>query len=169
MHRRQRKTNLKGANVTHLKSSGEQFSAPYQYLRGTWRRAGLVTLHKWQDLQSYPSRTEWPLHYRGLESAYGKPKMDCFYTCYIHDFSLQGLTILFLVVTLCADLLCLVVLPIHWLFFAASTYVWVHFVWNTGNPFIFFLTLFKVMLVLLQAIFIRKLKMNCLLMASYLN
>lgn len=44
-----------------------------------------------------------------------------------------GLTILFLVVTLCADLLCLVVLPVHWLFFAASTYVWVHFVWNTDR------------------------------------
>eukprot|EP00794_Sanderia_malayensis_P000469 gene469-1113_t len=44
-----------------------------------------------------------------------------------------GLTILFFVVTLCADLLCLVVLPVHWLFFAASTYVWVHFVWNTDR------------------------------------
>jgi hypothetical protein len=25
------------------------------------------------------------------------------------------------------------VLPIHWLFFAASTYVWVQFVWHTGT------------------------------------
>lgn len=24
-------------------------------------------------------------------------------------------------------------LPVHWLFFAASTYVWVQFVWHTGN------------------------------------
>ena len=97
------------------------------------------------------------------------PKWMVFYTCYINVFSLQGLTILFLVVTLCADLLCLVVLPVHWLFFAASTYVWVHFVWNTGNSFLFFLTLFQAMLVLLQATFIRKLNMNSSSIACYLN
>ena len=33
----------------------------------------------------------------------------------------------------CSDLICLMFLPVHWLFFAASTYVWVQFVWHTGK------------------------------------
>ena len=55
------------------------------------------------------------------------------YSHVLNAFFFQGLTILFLVVTMCSDLLCLVLLPVHWLFFAASTYVWVQFVWNTGT------------------------------------
>ena len=29
-------------------------------------------------------------------------------------------------------MICYLFVPIHWLFFAASTYVWVQYVWHTG-------------------------------------
>ena len=47
-------------------------------------------------------------------------------------FFIQVFSLLFLALALCSDVICLMVLPIHWLFFAASTYVWVQFVWHTG-------------------------------------
>ncbi|XP_057306990.1 macoilin-1-like [Hydractinia symbiolongicarpus] len=43
----------------------------------------------------------------------------------------MGLTLLFLVFTLFSDILCFLFLPVPWLFFVASTYVWVQFVCNT--------------------------------------
>ncbi|KXJ17085.1 macoilin isoform X2 [Exaiptasia diaphana] len=51
------------------------------------------------------------------------------------SFKYQGLafSLLFLALALCSDLICLVLLPVHWLFFAASTYVWVQFVWHTDR------------------------------------
>ncbi|XP_028415278.1 macoilin-like [Dendronephthya gigantea] len=51
------------------------------------------------------------------------------------SFKYQGLvfSLLFLGLALCSDVVCLMVLPIHWLFFAASTYVWVQFVWHTDR------------------------------------
>lgn len=45
---------------------------------------------------------------------------------------------LFLALALCSDVICLMLLPVHWLFFAASTYVWVQFVWHTGTLNVFF-------------------------------
>lgn len=51
------------------------------------------------------------------------------------SFKYQGLvfSLLFLALALCSDVICLMILPIHWLFFAASTYVWVQFVWHTDR------------------------------------
>lgn len=37
-------------------------------------------------------------------------------------------------------MICFLFIPVHWLFFAASTYVWVQFVWYTGNIYRLFLT-----------------------------
>ena len=34
---------------------------------------------------------------------------------------------------LTSDMICLLFIPVNWLFFAASTYVWVQFVWHTGK------------------------------------
>jgi len=42
-----------------------------------------------------------------------------------------GLTLLFLLFTLSADLMFLLILPVQWLFFVASTYVWVQYVCNS--------------------------------------
>lgn len=44
-----------------------------------------------------------------------------------------GLTILFLLITLFSDVLFFIFLPVQWLFFVASTYVWVQFVCNTDR------------------------------------
>jgi hypothetical protein len=30
-------------------------------------------------------------------------------------------------------MICFLFIPVHWLFFAASTYVWVQYVWHTGT------------------------------------
>ncbi|XP_066930416.1 macoilin-like [Clytia hemisphaerica] len=49
------------------------------------------------------------------------------------SFRYQGmaLTLLFLCITLLSDVICFMFLPLHWLFFVASTYVWVQFVITT--------------------------------------
>ncbi|XP_065649008.1 macoilin-1 isoform X2 [Hydra vulgaris] len=44
-----------------------------------------------------------------------------------------GLTILFISITLFSDIICFLLLPTHWLFFVASTYVWVQFVCSTDR------------------------------------
>ncbi|CAH3126410.1 unnamed protein product [Porites lobata] len=51
------------------------------------------------------------------------------------SFKYQGLafSLLFLTLAFCSDLICLMFLPVHWLFFAASTYVWVQYVWHTDR------------------------------------
>ena len=55
-----------------------------------------------------------------------------------HVVFFQAFSLLFLTLSFCSDLICLMFLPVHWLFFAASTYVWVQFVWHTGNaPLVF--------------------------------
>ena len=54
---------------------------------------------------------------------------SCLFCCYFF----QAFSLLFLTLAFCSDLICLMFLPVHWLFFAASTYVWVQFVWHTGN------------------------------------
>lgn len=40
-------------------------------------------------------------------------------------------SVLFVGVALTSDLLCYFFIPVHWLLFAASTYVWVQYVWHT--------------------------------------
>ncbi|XP_054619720.1 macoilin-1-like [Dunckerocampus dactyliophorus] len=45
----------------------------------------------------------------------------------------QGLafSFFFVFVALTSDIICLLLIPVQWLFFAASTYVWVQYVWHT--------------------------------------
>ncbi|KAG7167941.1 Macoilin-like [Homarus americanus] len=49
------------------------------------------------------------------------------------SFRYQGLafSVLFVCMALTSDMICLLFIPVNWLFFAASTYVWVQFVWHT--------------------------------------
>ncbi|KAG9274863.1 macoilin-2 isoform X1 [Astyanax mexicanus] len=49
------------------------------------------------------------------------------------SFRYQGLafSVFFVCVAFTSDILCLLFIPVQWLFFAASTYVWVQYVWHT--------------------------------------
>lgn len=47
--------------------------------------------------------------------------------------SFQAFSVLFVCIAITSDLICLFFIPVHWLFFAASTYVWVQYVWHTGG------------------------------------
>jgi hypothetical protein len=52
----------------------------------------------------------------------------------IYDsFKYQGLlfSIFFVLIAFLADLTCYILLPVQWLFFAASSYVWIQYVWQT--------------------------------------
>lgn len=51
------------------------------------------------------------------------------------SFKYQGLafSIFFVLIALTSDMLCYFFIPVHWLFFAASTYVWVQYVWHTDK------------------------------------
>ncbi|CAF4222391.1 unnamed protein product [Rotaria sp. Silwood2] len=52
----------------------------------------------------------------------------------IYDsFKYQGLlfSLFFVLIAFIADLICYIILPIQWLFFAASSYVWIQYVWQT--------------------------------------
>jgi len=52
----------------------------------------------------------------------------------IYDsFKYQGLafSVFFICIALTSDMICYLFIPVHWLFFAASTYVWVQYVWHT--------------------------------------
>ncbi|XP_059084152.1 macoilin-like [Tigriopus californicus] len=49
------------------------------------------------------------------------------------SFKYQGLafSVFFICIAVTSDLICFLFIPFHWLFFAASTYVWVQYVWHT--------------------------------------
>ncbi|CAF1285415.1 unnamed protein product [Adineta steineri] len=52
----------------------------------------------------------------------------------IYDsFKYQGLlfSLFFVLIAFIADLICYILLPVQWLFFAASSYVWIQYVWQT--------------------------------------
>uniref|UniRef100_A0AAY4AUE0 Macoilin n=1 Tax=Denticeps clupeoides TaxID=299321 RepID=A0AAY4AUE0_9TELE len=51
------------------------------------------------------------------------------------SFRYQGLafSVFFVCVAFTSDIICLLFIPVQWLFFAASTYVWVQYVWHTGK------------------------------------
>merc|ERR1711936_1109357 len=52
----------------------------------------------------------------------------------IYDsFKYQGLafSVFFICIALTSDMICFLFIPVHWLFFAASTYVWVQYAWHT--------------------------------------
>lgn len=46
---------------------------------------------------------------------------------------LQAFSVMFVCIAITSDLVCLFFIPVHWLFFAASTYVWVQYVWHTDK------------------------------------
>ena len=48
------------------------------------------------------------------------------------SFKYQGVafSVFFICIALTSDMLCFFFVPMHWLFFAASTYVWVQYVWH---------------------------------------
>lgn len=73
--------------------------------------------------------------YKGLVSCVwmdsGDESVDCaIITIY---FPFQAFSVLFVCIAITSDLICLFFIPVHWLFFAASTYVWVQYVWHTGG------------------------------------
>ena len=45
----------------------------------------------------------------------------------------QAFSVFFICIALTSDMICFLFIPVHWLFFAASTYVWVQYVWHTGT------------------------------------
>lgn len=49
------------------------------------------------------------------------------------SFKYQGLlfSIFFVIIAFVTDLICYILLPVQWLFFAASSYVWIQYVWQT--------------------------------------
>ncbi|XP_021939763.1 macoilin-1 isoform X2 [Zootermopsis nevadensis] len=49
------------------------------------------------------------------------------------SFKYQGLafSVFFICIALTSDMICFFFIPVQWLFFAASTYVWVQYVWHT--------------------------------------
>ncbi|XP_052238993.1 macoilin-like isoform X2 [Dreissena polymorpha] len=52
----------------------------------------------------------------------------------VHDsFKFQGLafSVVFVSIAVTSDVICYLFIPVQWLFFAASTYVWVQYVWHT--------------------------------------
>ncbi|KAG7209041.1 hypothetical protein KM043_015201 [Ampulex compressa] len=51
------------------------------------------------------------------------------------SFKYQGLafSVFFICIALTSDMICFFLIPVHWLFFAASTYVWVQYVWHTDK------------------------------------
>nr|CAB3263586.1 macoilin [Phallusia mammillata] len=50
-------------------------------------------------------------------------------------FKYQGLaySVFFVCIAITSDTVCLLFIPIQWLFFMASTYVWIHYVWHTDK------------------------------------
>ncbi|XP_076820237.1 macoilin-like [Clavelina lepadiformis] len=50
-------------------------------------------------------------------------------------FKYQGLvySVFFVCIAITSDTICLLFIPIQWLFFMASTYVWIHYVWHTDR------------------------------------
>lgn len=49
------------------------------------------------------------------------------------DFLSQAYSVFFVCVTVTSDIICFVFIPVQWLFFLASTYVWVQYVWHAGK------------------------------------
>lgn len=47
--------------------------------------------------------------------------------------TLQAFSVFFVCIAVTSDVVCYLFIPVQWLFFAASTYVWVQYVWHTGN------------------------------------
>lgn len=57
----------------------------------------------------------------------------CLESYYHLSFLSQAFSVFFVCVAFTSDIICLLFIPVQWLFFAASTYVWVQYVWHTGE------------------------------------
>lgn len=59
-------------------------------------------------------------------------QMHCIYSneCF---FSLQVICVVFVCAAFTLDIFCLIFVPLHWLFFVASTYVLFNYIWHTGE------------------------------------
>lgn len=77
--------------------------------------------------------------YQGLVSITGtcnvkRIELNTVYKVLLHIVCLfQAFSIFFICIALTSDMICFFFIPVHWLFFAASTYVWVQYVWHTGT------------------------------------
>lgn len=45
----------------------------------------------------------------------------------------QAFSVLFVCIAITSDVICYLFIPVQWLFFAASTYVWIQYVWHTDR------------------------------------
>lgn len=79
--------------------------------------------------------------YQGLVSVVTQLPISCIWRYRIHVkilpslfslFLFQAFSVFFICIALTSDMICFFFIPVHWLFFAASTYVWVQYVWHTG-------------------------------------
>lgn len=52
----------------------------------------------------------------------------------ISPFIFQAFSVFFVCLSLTADFLCFLFIPVQWLFFVAPAYVWIQYVWHTGKP-----------------------------------
>ncbi|KRZ88812.1 Macoilin [Trichinella sp. T8] len=55
--------------------------------------------------------------------------------CIYDSFRYQGMTftVFFVCVTFTSDMICFIFVPVQWVFFIASTYVWVQYVWHAAD------------------------------------
>ncbi|KRZ69786.1 Macoilin-2 [Trichinella papuae] len=55
--------------------------------------------------------------------------------CIYDSFRYQGMTftVFFICVTFTSDMICFIFVPVQWVFFIASTYVWVQYVWHAAD------------------------------------
>lgn len=67
--------------------------------------------------------------YQGIVSSLSFSELSIIIT---NLYLIKIFSIFFALISFLSDLFCYMFLPVQWLFFAASTYVWVQYVWHTG-------------------------------------
>lgn len=73
-------------------------------------------------------------HYQRLLACRVESRMHMLPVSHNHlSSSRQAFSVFFVCVAFTSDIICLLFIPVQWLFFAASTYVWVQYVWHTGK------------------------------------
>jgi len=60
-------------------------------------------------------------------------RVASFKTNIMYSFPEQAFSVFFIFIAVTSDMICYLFIPIHWLFFVASTYVWVQYVWHTDK------------------------------------
>lgn len=61
----------------------------------------------------------------------GQYLLSCHCPSHPDSCCLQAFCLFFVLIAVTSDMICFLFIPVHWLFFAASTYVWVQYVWHT--------------------------------------